>query len=76
MPAEQQLLGVKLLDVLGQHEDRQAGQLGARLHRRPQALVSEGRRQPHIHHRHVRAVVDQGPSSSGPLSTAATTSMS
>ena len=40
-------------------EHWQTGQLSARLDRRPQALVGEGRRQPHIHHRHVRAVRDQ-----------------
>ena len=52
----EQLFRVELLDVLGQDEHRQARQLSAGLDRRPQALVGEGRRQPHIHHRHVGAV--------------------
>ena len=53
----EQLFRIELLDVLGQHEHGQARQLSARLDRRPQALVREGRRQPHIHHRHVGALL-------------------
>src|SRR6516225_3475381 len=67
----QQLTGVELLDVLGQHQDRQAGHLVARPQRGAQPLVGERRRQPDVHHRHVgraradggeevRAVVDGG----------------
>ena len=56
----QQFPGVQLLDVLGQHEDRQAGQLGPGLERRPQPLVGERRRQPDVHHGHVGAVGSHG----------------
>ena len=66
MPADEQLPRVELLDVLGQDEHGQARQLSAGLDRRPQALVGEGRRQPHIHHRHVGAVREQRVQQFGP----------
>ena len=44
----QQLAGVGDLDVLGEHEHPDVGQLGADLARRPQALVGVGRRHPHV----------------------------
>jgi hypothetical protein len=49
----EQLAGVQLLDVLGEHEHRQPGDLAPRLQWRPQALVGEGWRQPDIHGGHV-----------------------
>src|ERR1700761_507285 len=53
-PVGQQFPGVQLLDVLGQHQDRQAGDLAPGGQRGPQALVGEGGREPDVHHRHVR----------------------
>ena len=44
----EQLARVGDLDVLGEHEDADLGQLGADLARRPQALVGVGRRHPHV----------------------------
>ncbi|GAA3049830.1 hypothetical protein GCM10020000_33060 [Streptomyces olivoverticillatus] len=55
----QQFVGVELLDVLGEHEDGQAGPLAAGLQRRLEALVGEGRRQAHVDDRHVRLLVQQ-----------------
>ena len=52
----EQLPGVELLDVLGEHQHRQAGHLAPGLERRLQALVGERRRQPHVDHRDVGAV--------------------
>src|SRR5215469_218380 len=49
----QQLAGVQLLDILGQHEHRQAGHRAACREGGPQALVGEGRRQPHVDDRDV-----------------------
>jgi hypothetical protein len=40
----EELAGIQLLDVPGDDEDRQAGVLGPRGERRPQALVGERRR--------------------------------
>ncbi len=55
----EELAGVKLLDVLREHEDRQARDLAARLDRRLEALVGEGGRQPHIDDRDVRPLLDK-----------------
>ena len=46
----EQLAGVQLLDVLGQHQDGQAGDLAAGVERGAQALVGERRRQPDVDH--------------------------
>ena len=46
--------------MLGEHQDRQAGDLGAGRDRRLQALVGEGRRQPHVDDGDVRPVLEQG----------------
>src|ERR1700733_1047873 len=44
----EQLAGVELLDVLGDDKDGQARDLGAGRERRPEPLVGERRRQPHV----------------------------
>ena len=48
LAALEQLAGVELLDVLRQHQDREARPHPARLDRRPQPLVGEGRRHPDV----------------------------
>jgi hypothetical protein len=53
----QQLAGVQLLDVLGQHEHRQAGHLAAGLQRGAQPVVGVRGRQPDVHDAHVRALI-------------------
>jgi hypothetical protein len=58
--AGQQLPGVQLLDVLGQHEYRQARHLAACRQGGAQSLVGEGRRQPDVHDRYVRLVGGDG----------------
>ena len=52
----EQLERVGLLDVLGEHEHRRAGVLGADAVGRAQALVGVRRRHAHVDHRDVRVV--------------------
>ena len=56
----QQLGRVLVLDVLAEHEDRCPGDPAARLDRGPQALVTLGGRHPHVDHRDVGPVLDDG----------------
>jgi len=52
----EQVDGVGLLGVLGEHEHTRAGQLGADRPRRAQALVGVRRRHPDVGDRHVRSL--------------------
>ena len=51
--AREQLLGVALLDVLREHQDRQPLVQAAQVDRRPQALVGVGRGHPDVGDEHV-----------------------
>jgi len=55
----QQLAGVELLDVLGEHKDRQPRQPPPGFERGPQSLVGERRRQPDVDDRDVGPVGEQ-----------------
>ena len=57
--AAQELGGVRLLHVLGEHEHRQVRQLLAGRERRPQPLVAEAGRQPYVEDGDVRAVLQE-----------------
>lgn len=59
VPAGEQFVGVEPLDVLGQHEDGQAGSLAAGVQRGLQALVGEGGWQPDVDHRDVGLLVEE-----------------
>ncbi len=56
----QQFAGVQLLDVLGEHEHRQAGHLTPGGQRGPDAFVGERGRQPAVHDGHVRGLCGDG----------------
>jgi len=62
----EEFAGVELFHVLGEDEDRQAGDVAACLQGGPQALVRERRRKPDVDDRDVRLVVEEGPEQSGP----------
>src|SRR5687768_15580696 len=57
----EQLGAVALLDVLREDEHGEAGDAGASLDGRLEALVTVARGHPDVHHRHVRAVLLGGP---------------
>ena len=66
-PVGEQFAGVKLLDVLRQHQDRQPRYLPPGRQRRAQPLVGEGRREPDIDDRDIRALADQRSQQCGPI---------
>ena len=71
----QQLARVGRLDVLGEHQHRQLRMAPPRLQRRPDPLVGERRRQPHVADRQVGLVAVDDPQQPGPSSALATTSI-
>ena len=71
----QQVVGVRHLDVLGEHQDRRTRHQPAGLHGGAQPLVGVRRRHPDVDDRHVRPVASTTASTSAsPSPTAATTS--
>jgi hypothetical protein len=60
-PLGEQVGGIALLHVLGQHEHGHLGVLAGDDQGRPDALVGVGRRHAHVDHGHVGTVLGHGP---------------